>query len=90
MLDESSWELQKERPMALVLAIIEKTHEKTPISISNYMKKLINIDSWIGRYSLLLSENPDEIAKIINDLDLGVLPRKDLVKKVLDTISKIE
>ncbi len=89
MLDEPSWELQKERPMALVLAIIEKTGEKDPISISNYMKKLVNIDSWIGRFSLLLSENPDEIARIINDLNLGLLPRKDLVKKVYDIISKI-
>ncbi|MFP3143774.1 MAG: hypothetical protein RXQ93_01975 [Caldisphaera sp.] len=90
MLDEPSWELQKERPMALIIAISEKIGTRDPVLISNYMKKLIKLNSWIGSFSLLLSENPEEISKLIKDIDLGVMPRRELVKKVFDIISKFE
>jgi hypothetical protein len=61
MLDEPSWELQKERPMALIIAISEKIGTRDPVLISNYMKKLIKLNSWIGSFSLLLSETPRNI-----------------------------
>lgn len=86
MLDEPSWELQKERPMALISAIIEIIGTKDPLQISAYMKKLIGLNSWIGNISLLLSKNPKEIERLINDMNLGVKPRSELVKKVLDEI----
>ncbi|MDP8003748.1 MAG: hypothetical protein ACP5I6_03980 [Caldisphaera sp.] len=88
MIDEPSWILEKERPAAIIYAIVKKTGSKNINLISEYLKKLSSNNSWIGKISLFLYLNQKEIKEIIDEIDFGLMPSNEISKQVLNVIER--
>ncbi|MCE4608439.1 MAG: hypothetical protein F7B61_05725 [Caldisphaeraceae archaeon] len=89
MLDEPSWILHKERPKAIVYAIIELTGSDDVDIIIKALRKVSRNSSWIGKVSFYLSRNKEEVIKIIESIKIGEKPNEMFVAEVMNSLNHL-
>ncbi|MCE4623771.1 MAG: hypothetical protein F7B11_03375 [Caldisphaeraceae archaeon] len=89
MLDEPSWILHKERPKAIVYAIIELTGSDDIDTIIKTLRRVSNNNSWIGKISFYLSKNKEEVTKIIESIKIGEKPNESFVTEVMNLLNHL-